>query len=275
MNNIPASAVIKEYYEIVSPLLAFKTCEKISETENRILTLLCTVNDCEDIFDECRAMIDDAGCLQTFSDGALLSSSDFAVQNVAFDIKMEALSDCRISKLKNFEEFTFMKDLQSNANAGEKNACMLLAFLNWTGLIVPQNAKTAQTIWAALTMAGDWLSIKMLIYAYKQSGDIMEAEKWAHIYDILKSEYEAFSVIAVRSDYPQYSEEEVMIADMIMFITQKSASREGGTIDRPMIHYALHSKDDYLTKMARLANDTNYYIVMQTEDKFSSKKYGF
>lgn len=275
MNKIPTSIIIKEYYDIISPLLAFRTCDEVSEIENRILSLLCTVNNCEDVVDECRAMIDDAECLQTFSDGALLSSSDFTEQNIAFDIKAEVLTSCQISKTKNFEEFTFIKELRSCANIGKINSCRLLAFLNWIGLIVPSDVKTAETIWAALAMAGDWMSIKMLIYAYNESGDAEEAEKWAHIYDILKTEYDAFSVIAVRSDYPQYSEDEVSIADLIMFISQKNAAQGSGIIDRPMIHYVLNSKDDYLTKMRRLSDGTNFYIALHNEDKSSGKKCGF
>lgn len=275
MENIPVSVIIKEYYDIVSPFLAFKTCERIQETEKKILTLLCAVNRREDMAAQCWEMIGNAGCLQTFSDGALLASSDDTPGNVAYDIKMEALTSCRISQVRNFEEFTFRSDLYANANKGEKNACRLLAFLNWLGAIVPRNPRAAESIWASLAMAGDWLSIKMLVYEYAQLGEEKEAEKWEHILQILKTEYEAFSVIALCSNYPGCTEEEVQTANLILFISQKNAGSGGAVIDRPMIHYVLNSRDDYQAKMEKLSGNTNYYLAMQLEDRFFHKKFGF
>lgn len=275
MNKTPISIIIKEYYDIVSPVLAYMTCEKLVETERQILRLLCEVNGSEDSVEECWAMIDDAKCIQTFSDGALLASSDATKNNIAYDIKTDVLAKGKISKLKNFEEFTFVKDLQTDANAGKKSSCKLLAFLNWLGATVPKNVKTAQNIWSSLTMIGDQASIKMLIYSYSRSGDSEKAEKWTHIYDILQSENESFSAIAVYSAYPQYTEEEVQAANMIMFISQKYAVNEGAPIDRAMVHYALNSKADYQAKMDRLSRDANYYVALHFEDKFSDKKYGF
>lgn len=275
MNKTPISIIIKEYYDIVSPILAFMTCEKIVETEKQILRLLCDVNDCGDSVEECWAMIDDAKCIQTFSDGALFASSDVTKNNVAYDIKTDVLAKGKVSKVRNFEEFTFIKDLQTDANAGKKSPCKLLAFLNWLGAIVPKNAKTAQNIWSSLAMTGDRVSIKMLIYTYARSGESEKAEKWTHIYDILQSENESFSAIAVYSAYPQYTEEEVQTANLIMFVSQKYAVNEGAVIDRPMVHYALNSKDDYQAKMDKLSMGANYYIALHMEDKFFDKKYGF
>lgn len=168
-----------------------------------------------------------------------------------------------------------IKGLQANANAGEKSSCKLYAFLNWLGLVVPQNSKTAQNVWASLAMVGDWLSIKMLIYAHSQLNDVKEAAKWTHVYDILKTEHEMFSAVAAYSNYPQYTEDEVQIANLIMFLSLKNAAKNSYGIDRPMIHYVLNSKDDYKAKMDKLSGNTNFYIALHIEERFSSKKYGF
>lgn len=46
-------------------------------------------------------------------------------------------------------------------------------------------------------------------------------------------------------------------------------------MDRPMIQYVLDSADDYATKMSKISSETNYYLVMHIEDKYSNKVYGF
>ena len=275
MTNNQISVIIKEYFNIVSPILAFEDCETIHETERKILCWLCEVKKCTDLADECWSIIDNAKCLQLSSDSLLPITSDTTPHSVAYDIKMEVLSACHINKVKKFEEYTFMDSLKADANVGEINSCKLLAALSWLGLIIPENRASAQNIWAVLAMNGDWLSVEMLIYGYETLGDAEQAKKWKHIYDILKTEYETFSAIALYSNYIEYSEEEVQIANLIMLIAQKNHIKGNSNIDRAMTHYMLNSKSDYKSKMDKLSSETNYYLATHMEDKNSDKKFGF
>ena len=119
-------------------------------------------------------------------------------------------------------------------------------------------------------MSGDWHGLEMLIYSYIQTGDDTSEKKWLNIRAILKSEFDSFSPVAMYSSYPNCSDEEIQTANIIMFISQKES--EKGHLNRPMIYYALNSIDDYSTKMSKLSADTNFYLALHTEDKFSKKK---
>ena len=275
MNNNLKFELLNEYFDIVSPLLAYESCEIICETEQKVLALLCEMKDSANLFAECWKMIESAKCLQTCSDVALLDSSDISHDSIAYDIKRDALVAAKIKKAKRFNEISFVEEVKSNANIGYTNSCKLLAILSWIGCLVPQNKITAKRIWSFLAMNGDFLSIEMLINANGSEEESGQQQRWLHIKNILESEYNSFSAIATYSNYPMYSEEEVQIANLIMFLSQKSAQNGGKIIDRPMIQYVLDSADDYKTKISKISSDTNYYLVMHVEGKYSNKEYGF
>ena len=267
--------LLNEYFDIVAPLLAYESCEIICETEQKILALLCEMKDSVNLFAECWKMIESAKCLQTCSDVALLDSSDISHDSVAYDIKRDALLAANIKKAKRFNEISFVEEVKTNANIGQINSCKLLAFLSWIGCLVPQNKNMAKRIWSFLAMNGDLLSIEMLIISNGAEEERGQQQKWLHIKNILESEYNSFSAIATYSNYPMYSEEEVQVANLIMFLSQKSTQNGGKIIDRPMIQYVLDSEDDYKTKISKISSDTNYYLVMHVEGKYSNKEYGF
>lgn len=274
MNNIK-SELLNEYFDIVSPLLAYEDCEIICETEQKVLALLCEMKDSVNLFEDCWTLIDSAKCLQTRSDVALLDSSDISHDSIVYDIKREVLIATDIKTIKRFNETNFVKKIKADANIGDVNSCKLLAVLNWNGSLLPQNKKIATKIWSFLAMSGDLLSMEMLIAACASEGNTEQQQKWLHIKDVLESEYNSFSAIATHSNYPMYNEEEIQIANLIMFISQKNIKRGSNLIDRPMIQYVLDSADDYKTKMSKMSSDTNYYLVMYDECKYSNKEYGF
>lgn len=274
MNNNLKCVLLNEYFSIVSPLLAYESCEIICETEQKLLALLCEMKDSVNLFAECWKMVESAKCLQTCSDVALLDSSDISPDSIAYDIKRDTLLEANIKKSKRFNEISFAEEIKANANIGQINSCKLLAFLSWIGCLVPQNKIMAKRIWSFLAMNGDFLSIEMLIYA-NGSEESGQQQRWLHIKDILESEYNSFSAIATYSNYPMYSEEEVQFANLIMFLSQKNAQNGGKIIDRPMIQYILDSADDYKTKISKITSDTNYYLVMHVEGKYLNKEYGF
>ncbi len=273
MKDKKTSAILKEYYNIISPLLPFTANDTLRETEHNILLLLCKSMGCEEIIYECTSLIDDARQLQTVGDCALLMTTDNVQPNIAIDIKTEVLERNKISILRNFNESAFTEALKNAANIGDKNSCKLLAFLSWLGLIVEQNKNAAQNIWATLSMSGDAHSLEMLIFAYEQNGNTEAQQKWKNIRNIIQNEFDSFSAVALYSAYPEYSTQEIQTANLIMFISQKYSSNSA--INRPLLYYALNSKDDYKTKMERLSSETNYYIALHNEDNAEKKHCGF
>lgn len=274
MNHNPKCELLNEYFAIISPLLVYESCEVICETEQKILALLCEIKDRSDLFAECWKMVESAQCLQTCLDVALLDSSDISYDSVAYDMKRDALVAANIQKSKRFHEISFVEEVKSNANMGQIHFCKLFAILCWLGCIVRQNKAAAKRIWSFLAMNGDLLSIEMLIHV-NETEEKEGNKSWLNIKNILESEYNSFSTIATYSNYPTYLEAEVQTANLIMFISQKNAQNGGKIMDRPMIQYVLDSADDYATKMSKISSETNYYLVMHIEDKYSNKVYGF
>lgn len=275
MSYTKTNVIIKEYFGIISPILEFEPCEKTVELEKKVIELLCAVKGEEALVEDCWICIEDAKCLQTSGDGVLLFSAEKTPLGTVYDIKTAALTSSNIDKLRSFDVLTFIDELKTNANLGKINSCKLLAFLSWMGELVPENKETSKNILLSLAINGDALAVDMLIYCFASLGETAEKEKWEHISTILKTEKERFSAVASYSSYSDYSDEEVQTANLIMCITQKNAAGEGGMINRPMTHYVLHSKDDYIAKMDMLSGNINYYLVLHAEERQKNKKYGF
>ncbi len=275
MNSNLKCEVLNEYFNIVSSLLSYESSETICEIERKVLAFLCEIKKCTDMFSECWKMIESAKCLQTCSDVALLDSSDISHDIISYDIKRDALVAAAIKKVKRFNETNFVEEIKSNANIGDINSCKLLAIMNWNGILLTQNPNVAKRIWSFLAMNGDLLSIDMLINSMVSEEEINQQQKWKNIRSILETEYDSFSAIATYSNYPLYSEEDVQTSNLIMFISQRNTKSGAKFIDRPMTQYVLDSTDDYKTKMIKLSADTNFYLVMHVEGKYSNKEYGF
>ena len=275
MVNKEISSAIKEYYDIVAPILAYEPCEESIAIERSVLEFLCAIrNDAENL-EACWQAIEQARCLQSGTDGNLLGYGDFNRDSVIFDLKMEVLQEHKVIKPKRFDATLFADEVREDANLGMRNACKLLACMNWLGLIMPQNTQVAMAIWRVLATNGEWSALDALIYTARQLGDAAQQEKWSHILSILEAEYDSFSPIALCSEYQQFSEDEVQYANLIMFIKQKNVSQNRAMINRPMLHYVIESKESYETKMSRLSADTNYFFVMHQQDRKAAKKIGF
>lgn len=264
--------ILKEYYNIISSVAVYFPCDEIRSIERQVLEYLCACKGCTEAFDICWAAVEDARCLRSSKDNVLLAMDELQ-HGVAYDVKMDVLLDCKIEKQRRFDTGIFVQEIKSNADLGMKHACRLLACLNWLGVIVPQNQAAAQNIWATLAMTGERSALEMLIYGHRALGDEAAYIKWSHVLDILQKEQDAFSAIALHSNYPDYSQEELQTANLIMLISRKALLTK--RINRPMLHYALHSKDDFKTKMYKLSSDTNFYIDLYDEDRFAKNKCGF
>lgn len=274
MENIWTN-IIKEFYSAIAFLLKYNSDHQTMNMEKDILDLICRVHNCQEEKKQLWNYIDAARCLQICSDETLLQTLSPLDSNIALSLKMEVLQSHRIERIKVFNSVIFANELKESADLGDKDACKLLAYLYWLGSILPENRQVALKIWSALAANGDWEAISVLVYAYEQNDNMQESKKWKNILNILRCEYESFSPVALSSKYANCSAEELQFANLIMFIRQKNAKKELKSIDRPMIHYVLESKENYEYKMERLASDTNYYLIMRMEDQYLGKKFGF
>lgn len=278
MDRNKINVIIKEYFNMIAPLMVYEPSEQTDAVERKIIEQLCEVKGANELSEECYDAIVEARCIQTVTDGALMMSVEKTPMSAVYDLKTSVLSASNVNKLKTFDTNIFVDELKRSVNVGSINACKLMAILSWMGILVPKNKEMSKNIWTALAINGDMESVDMLIYCHSLLGEEAEKTKWEHIRCILKTEEENFSAVASYSCYESYSEEEVQCANLIMCITQYNATRdsnEGAYINRPMTHYVLHSKDDYVGKMDTISSNVNYYLVLHAEEKHRDKKYGF
>lgn len=266
--------IIKAYYNTVGTLLEYSPCRETVAIEREILSLLFAFADRSEQFDGCWENVQKAQRIQTCTDEMLLDAGEIGY-DILSDIKMQTLSALNISKQKKFDAVLFADTVRERADNGLRADCKLLACMNWLGTAVPQNRHVALKIWSLLAASGDFDATQMLIGGYERLGNTAQAEKWRHVLDILRTEYDSFSPVALRSRYAAYSEEELELANLILFATHKSMSATARKIDRPMLTYLLESGESYASKMRRLHDDTNYSYLLYIEDRYAGRHFGF
>lgn len=269
------TSIIMEFYNTVAFMLRYDRNAQTEQLERSILDLLCKIHGCDGMCEEICAQISQAGSVQLCSDEAVLQSFTAYQSNTAMQLKLEVLQARNINRIKAFNAVIFANEIKESADLGDKDACKLLASLYWLGVCFPENKQVALKLWSALATNGDRETMAALVYAYGQEGNTQQAGKWQNVLNILHEEIESFSPVALSSKYQDCSADEVEFANLIMFIRQKNAKKEAKYIDRPMIHYVLQSKENFAYKMERLAEDTNYYLVLRMEDRYAGKKFGF
>ena len=267
--------IVKEFYNVIAYLLKYGCAEETIKIEKSILNLICKIHDKEDRIEEIWDWIERARVLELCSDENLLQASAVFDHTAALTLKLETLQTYRIHRLKFFHPVLFANDVKDAADLGDPYACKLLAYLSWLGVIVSENQQVALKIWSALAANGDREAILSLIFAYDSVDRLQEADKWRNILEILNTEYDSFSPVALFSKHKNRSAEEVQFANLIMFIKQKNANREDKFINRPMLYYVLESNENAECKMERICSETNYYSLMKLEDQYSGKKFGF
>ncbi len=275
VNTPGINGILNEYFRITAPLFPYEPCEQICEAQRQILRLLCEVQSSTDLLAACLREFEETDCIKTCADADLLLLSDNARLHVALSLKQEALQAARIRKTKPFDAEIFWEELETNALAGRTDACKLLACCRWLGLFGAQAPAVAERICSMLAISGDRPALDMLIHILTLSGNTVQATRWSHIRHILTAEHEMFSVIALCTRYPDYTEEEVHMANIILYLSQAKAPEPDARLNGPMLCYILDSRDDYLSKLDRISARSNFYALMHAEDRFPHKKIGF
>ena len=271
--------MLKDFYAMVAFLLEFECVPETVKVEQDVLDLICKIYgyDCQEK-EMLWEHIEAARSLQVFSDEMWLQNHKLSSDDscIALQLRLEVLRSRKIDRLKPFNSFLFTNEIKKQADLGQRDSCKLLACLNWTGTIIPKNRKMAIKLWSALAISGDCDEIgHTLIYAYKQEGNMEEAQKWENVLSIIRTEFDSFSSVALPTNYKQYSESELGVANLIMCIRHRNARSGIRVLDRPLLDYVFQSKDSFEAKMEKITNNsTNFFTVLSTEDQ-SIKRFGF
>lgn len=268
------TGIIKEYYDTIATLLEYQGCGETLAMERSILHLLFDFAGCKAQFETYWSDVEKAQRIQTCTDEMLLSASAMGY-DILSDLKMQALTRLNISKQKKFDAFLFADTVQKRANEGRRSDCKLFACMNWLGIMIPENKSVALKIWSLLAASDDLEAMQMLICGYRAFENVAQAEKWSHVLAILRREHENFSPVALQTQYPGYSEEELELANLVLFVAHKTPSAMEQKIDRPMLTYILESGESYGAKMRRLNDNTNYSFLIYVENRCANRHFGF
>jgi len=264
--------ILKEYFSVISPLLEYESNESSLRIEQEVLKLLCCIAEAEELVSECWEKVKEVACLQTAMDGILMENANVTVRSIIGEMKYEVLTENKVETLKMFDTDLFVARVKENAFLGDKDACKLLAVLKWIGLGLPEDKTVAVSIWEQVALSGDFFAIRALNYVNQKEDNGID---WTKVLEILESSKERFASIAKKSDYAEYKEEEVQLANLILCIRQKGSARNGKHLNLPLLYYMLHSKEEYEVRMSHLSAEQNYYLLLQKEEKYGNKKYGF
>ncbi len=265
--------ITKLYYEVITMLLPYESTEVIGSIKENILSLICEIYDANEQKNDCLLEIESAEIIRVCSDGLLLENANKHSPNVAFDMKMDALTANRINAQKQFDIDLFKCSLEEAAFVGKKSACRLLAFLNWIGVDSFQDKGKAEKIFKELALNGDDLSLNALIYVYEKTGCEEEKQRWTRIRDMIYSSMENFVPIVKKAD--DIDEEEFWLANIILVLKRLNFKKERCLVDRSMLYYLMNSNDAYITKLQTLCGDKTFYPIILKEEKLGEKQYGF
>ncbi len=266
--------IVKQFYETATMFLFYEASPTANALQKRIVKLLFDICGKKGA-KRCIKQIEDASIVSTYTDGALLESNGGKSHSFVVDIKLDILTAHKISLLKRFDTELFVQDLEDAAFVGSKSACKLLACLHWIGFDRLGDKNKAKDIWEMLAVDGDRMALYSLIYACDSLGLTEEKAKWQRICRMLDNACDSFMPIVAHDGNDDCPEEEIHLANIIMFMKRRGYIRENESIDRAMIYYIMHSDDDYLAKMDRIATESNFFTIILAEDKPSSVKIGF
>jgi len=273
MINGKSKRIIKEYFDTTSCLLSYGYDEQKKEIVKSVLELILKIENKSNSFDKFWQHIEKTDALQTVSERKLLQNNDLLFHDFVFDIKIELLEKYKINHLMVLDKDIFLEILKEQAFLGEVRACKLLACLYWLETEGEQYKDVAITIWEMLAISGDFFAMKALIFANKQRNNKSENNKWNKIHKLLTDAYESF--VPIVTDDGKVSEEELELANLIIYVRQSPKEKSPEYLDRMLLYYVLHSKDSYTNKMKYLQSESNYNLLLQQEVKYNDKKFGF
>lgn len=267
--------VINEFFSIISPLLAFRVCDEIEAFEKSLISFLCKTTKLVDISDKLWNEIKETECIQTISDIALFENLNGDIQHPIAETKIDLLISKNIKRIKEFSPQSFVFDIKRRAFSGEKEACKLYSYMCWLGELMPSNRMVAIQLWELLSVSGDLTSLKALVFIKEKNDESRLGIKWAKLYEILDTCINDFCPVASVSLINKCDDAEISLSNMILLINQKIDRSKDNFLNLPMLQYVLHSKDDMEHKMQNILSEQNFYLLLQNEEKYGNKKFGF
>lgn len=274
MNQEQTKSVMQEYFYTVARLLCYQPDPQVEQARRRILELVCQMQKCPQVYAQCLEYVYRTDELQTVQDCLLIDQDPQAVRDGLAQIKMDLLAEMEVNVLRIYDSELVLDLVRKQAIAGDIHACKLYACLQWLGIGAPENRAAAIAVWEQLASSGQVGAMRALIYAYGQEGMADKAARWETTLDLVGKADAAFAPIVPLGMCSQYTAEQVSHANMVLFLRQIHSARPA-FVHIPMLYYAINSRDDDTTKMAKLASERNFNLLLQEEGRSRSKRIGF
>lgn len=238
MNNV----IIQNFYDVISPMLKFKSCIQITEIQKNLLKFICKIFNCDNLYDDCWKKIEGLNSLQTINDDS--SSLSFLNQefDVFYEIKLRYLSDEEIKKLVCYDEKIFLNDMTIQSANGNIKMTRLLAFFYLLGFNNSTNLEKIIKMLKFLSLNGDKISQKLLIY-------ILEKEKndelyfWQNVITVYENELNNYSFIALYENYDDDKKIYVDYANYILCLKNENINNRYQQLNLALLDYILKSND--------------------------------
>lgn len=265
--------ILKEFYACMPCAMAYEWSESNQKLAYTVLSLLTNIYHESNALPYCLEMIEAAACVQTEEDvtiaGTMKRSYSEDAQT-AIDLKSDVLLTFKINNLKAFDYDLLREDVKDLAARGVIHACKLWAYMNWTSPEQAEDRQVALRYWELLAIHGDDAAMMALSYAYRSMGDEEHARLWENTLRLCESNQTLLQPLMMLRDACE-DKHALELAEIVMCIRSRTATKEQVFIDLYMAQYALYSKDSIATKLQKLAVESNFYLVLFNE-RMSAQK---
>lgn len=259
--------ILKEFYACMPCAMAYKWSEDNRQLAYAILSLLTQIYHEPEALAYCWQVIETAACVQTAEDVSIAGSMKRNYSEdaqTAIDLKSDMLLTYKINILKAFDYDLLREDVKDLAARGVIHACKLWAYMNWTGPERPDDRQVALRYWEMLAVHGDEAAMRALAFAYHALENAEQAQLWDNTRRLCESNQTLLQPLMMLRDARE-DKRALELAEIVMCIRSRTATKETVFIDQYMAQYALYSKDTIATKLQKLAAESNFYLVLFNE----------
>ena len=270
-------SIIRDYYDTMTSAMQYEWSEDNRRLHEDVLRLILQVYGESDNFEACRKAVEDASAVCTVADTLLANAAGDVrgeLDAAVFDAKARIIREKNITFLLPFDYDMLSLDTRTDGERGVKSACRLLAVMKWLDGEDSRGRTVAVEIWKTLAVSGDEFAIKALVFALEKMGDTASRDHWNSVCRLLDKARDSFSPFI--TDDGDCTPEAMGTASIIMLIRRISQGKKNAAIlDRPMLHYALYSNDDFDKKLATLTSGEDFYALHFREQNKPRTKIGF
>ncbi len=279
VNQSELKQIMRYYFQTTGRLLFWQRNEAMQTLEGQIIDLLLAVLEKPQYKDACRKVLDDVASVQTVSDCSVLKLSDSLLEDRVmsfYDMKCDTLRHYKIEEDLFFDMDILLMDKRQWVIDGDPGALALGAWLGYLELDPEYGKQAAMRYWKVLAYTGDRLSMRALIYAYKEMGDEKMADYWQQVWSICLEADRQLTITVPGEFLDKCSKEALETAQVILAVRRRCADDEKEPLPIPLIQYAMDSHDSVEEKLGNLnASPYAYYAMLADQTEREHKTVGF